>query len=148
MVLIHRLLREDLIKLLKESQTRRLNTEDIHDLVNVIRGAAGVVDTREHCKLLEIGTLHIENLERLADLATHTPIADQLILDLTKLETTDIGIARHHHLQKTLLDATTDGLNANLVGRQELEANRQFTLCIDQGARDLNLLCKLGSQLL
>ena len=131
-MLVHSLLREDLIELLEQRKARGLHAEDIHNLVNVIRCATGVVHTREHRKLLKIGTLHIQHLERLRNLATHTSVAHELILDFTELETSDIGISRHHHLQKTLLDATTDGLNANLIGRQELEANRKFTLRVDE----------------
>lgn len=148
MVVVHRLLREDLVELLEQRKTRRLNSEDIHDLVNVVRSAAGVIDTRENRKLLEIGTLHIQYLERLTDLATHATIADQLIFDFAEIETTHARISGHDHLQKSLLDATTNGLNADLIGRQELEANRQFTLGIDEGAGNLHLLRKLGSQLL
>lgn len=147
-VVVHGLLREDLIELLEERQTRGFNPEHVHDLVNVVRGTARGIHPREHRKLLKIGTLHIQHLEGLADLSTHASIAHKLVLDLAELETTDVGIAGDHHLQETLLDATTNGLNADLVRRQELEANRQVTLGVDQRARDLDLIGKLGSQLL
>lgn len=148
MVLVDSLLREDLIELLEQSQTRGLNSEDIHDLVNVVRCATGVVHTWNHRKLLQIRTLDIQHLERLRNLASHTPIAHKLILDFTELQATHTGISRDHHLQKTLLDATTNRFNADLVGSQELEANRQFALGVDERTRDFDLLSKLGGQLL
>ncbi len=147
-MLVHGLLREDLVELLEERQARGLNSEDVHNLVNVVRGRAGGVHAREHRKLLEIGTLHIQHLERLADLATHAAIAHKLVLDLAKLETPDVGISGDHHLQKAFLHAATDGLNADLVRRKELEANRQVTLGVDQRTGDLDLLREFGRQLL
>ena len=148
MMLVHDLLREDLIEFLKQRQTSRFHSEHFHDLVNVIRRTTRGIHTRKNRKLLEIGTIHVQNLERLGDLATHTPITHQLVLDFAELQTTHIEISRDHHLQEALLHTLTQKLNADLVCRQELEANRKFTLGLDESTRDLNLVPELDRKLL